>query len=73
MSDALNKHTHPPDTSGPQDLDSPGNPRSSTNERDMLDSGKTHAPGDSDQYGSRNKPQGDNYSDQDMRENSPQL
>ena len=40
MTDALNKHTHPADTSGPQDLRTDGNPRSGTNERDMLDRGK---------------------------------
>ena len=73
MTDALNKHTHPPDTSGPQDLQTEGTARSGTNERDMLDRGKQYAPGDSDKPGSRNKPEGDNYSEQDMRENSPQL
>ncbi|HZG18559.1 MAG TPA: hypothetical protein VE092_00970 [Herbaspirillum sp.] len=73
MTDALNPHTHPADTSGPQDLKGQRNPRSGTNERDMLDSGKQHAPGDSDDYASKNKPEGGNYSDQDMRENSPQL
>tara|TARA_Y100000296_G_C5176108_1_gene260167 strand:- start:2901 stop:3137 length:237 start_codon:yes stop_codon:yes gene_type:complete len=72
MTDALNKHTHPADTSGPQDLQA-NNPRSGTNERDMLDRGEQTAPGDSDKAASRNKPEGDNYSEQDMRENSPQL
>ncbi|BEV13768.1 hypothetical protein HBDW_05560 [Herbaspirillum sp. DW155] len=73
MTDALNKHTHAADTSGPQDLQTKGNPPSGTNERDMLDRGQRHAPGDSDKPGSGNKPEGGNYSEQDMRENSPQL
>lgn len=73
MTDALNKHHHPADTSGPKDLEQKGNPPSGTNERDMLDGGQRHVSGDSDKYGSKNKPEGGNYSDQDMRENSPQL
>ncbi|EIJ48783.1 hypothetical protein GWL_00720 [Herbaspirillum sp. GW103] len=39
----------------------------------MLAHGRQYAPGDSDKPASRNKPEGDNYSEQDMRENSPQL
>ncbi|MCI1006560.1 MULTISPECIES: hypothetical protein [unclassified Herbaspirillum] len=73
MTDALNRHTHPADTSGPQDLQTKGNQRNGTSERDMLAHGRQYAPGDSDKPASRNKPEGDNYSEQDMRENSPQL
>ena len=77
MSDAINKHTHGEHTSGPQDLQpqpaGEHNAHSGSNERDLRGGGERYAPGDSREYGSKNKPEGENYSDMDLRENSPQL
>lgn len=61
-------------TSGPDEVKPPvAGSKGGDSQRDTLKNGHTRLPSDSDQYGSRSRPDGDAYSDHDVRDNSPQL